>query len=47
MKKEYIKPEMQVCEVATQQLLDGSLEPESNLNIWADDAPEDDNDDML
>ena len=36
MKKEYIKPEMQVYEVKTQQLLAGSLP--------LGDDPEDDND---
>ena len=41
MKKKYIKPEMQVYEVGTQQILAGS-----QVNYYSDDAPSDMNDDM-
>ena len=48
MKKKYIKPEMQVYEVGTQQLLAGSgTEPETQVNYYSGDAPDDMNDDML
>lgn len=41
MKKEYIKPEMQVYEVGTQQVLTAS-----QVNYYSNDAPDDMNDDM-
>ena len=47
MKKRYIKPEMQVYEVGTQQLLAGSgTEPESGVDYYSIDAPSDMNDGM-
>lgn len=42
MKKEYIKPEMQVHEIKAQQLLAGSETPGFNKGQ----SPEDGNDDM-
>ena len=41
MKKIYIKPEMKVYEVGTQQILAGS-----QVNYYSNDAPDDMNDDM-
>ena len=41
MKKKYIKPEMQVYEVGTQQIL-----TVSQVDYCSDDAPDDGNDDM-
>ena len=41
MKKIYIKPEMQVYEVGTQQIL-----TVSQVNYYSNDAPDDMNDDM-
>lgn len=41
MKKKYIKPEMQVYEVGTQQILTAS-----QVNYYSNDAPADMNDDM-
>ncbi|MGM9779746.1 MAG: hypothetical protein ACI3ZD_15655 [Prevotella sp.] len=41
MKKKYIKPEMQVYEVGTQQLLAGS-----GVDYYSGDAPDDRNDGM-
>lgn len=41
MKKKYIKPEMQVYEVGTQQIL-----TVSQVNCYSNDAPDDGNDDM-
>lgn len=47
MKKKYIKPEMQVYEVGTQQLLAGSgTGPESGVSLFSDEDPDDGNDDM-
>ena len=47
MKKKYFKPEMQVYEVGTQQLLAGSVtEPESGLSLFRYGDPDDDNEDM-
>ena len=47
MKKKYIKPEMQVYEVGTQQLLAGSgTEPESGVSLFINEGPDDDNEDM-
>lgn len=43
MKKEYIKPEMQVHEIKAQQLLAGSQPVDFYYN---DEIPEDDNEDM-
>ena len=42
MKKKYIKPEVKVYEVGTQQLLAGS-----GVDYHSDDAPSDMNDGML
>lgn len=42
MKKEYIKPEMQVHEIEAQQLLAGSTAP----GLYQGQIPEDNNDDM-
>ena len=42
MKKEYIKPEMQVHEIEAQQLLAGSEGP----GYYQNQIPEDNNDDM-
>ena len=42
MKKEYIKPEMQVHEIKAQQLLAGSQPVDFNY----DEIPEDENEDM-
>lgn len=42
MKKEYIKPEMQVHEIKAQQLLAGS----QTVDFNNDEIPEDENEDM-
>ena len=47
MKKKYIKPEMKVYEVGTQQLLAASgIEPESGVSLFSNEGPDDDNEDM-
>ena len=47
MKKKYIKPEMQMYEVRTQQLLAGSgTEPESGVLYYNDSVPDDYNEYM-
>ena len=47
MKTKYIKPEMQVYEVGTQQLLAGSgTKPESGVSLFSNEDPDDGNDDM-
>ena len=48
MKKRYIKPEMKVYDVGTQQLLAASgTEPESGVSLFSNEGPDDDNDEML
>lgn len=47
MKKNYIKPEMKVYEVGTQQLLAASgTEPEPGVSLFSNESPDDDNEDM-
>ena len=47
MKKKYIKPEMKVYAVGTQQLLAASgIEPESGVSLFSNEGPDDDNEDM-
>lgn len=47
MKKKYIKPEMQVYDVGTQQLLAASgTKPESGVSLFSDEDPDDGNDSM-
>ena len=47
MKKKYIKPEMKVYEIESQQLLAASgTEPESGVSLFSNEGPVDDNEDM-
>ena len=47
MKKEYIKPEMQVYEIWTQQILAASgTQSESGVRLFSNEDPDDGNDDM-
>ena len=47
MKKNYIKPEMKVYEIESQQLLAGSgTGVESGVNYYSDDCPDDGNEDI-
>ena len=47
MKKNYIKPEMKVHEIESQQLLDGSgTGVESKVSYYGDKCPDDGNEDI-